>query len=100
MVVRWRLGTVLVNVGEDVKIGFLVVIQRVDAALCVGSAISCDECLVGQQFFQVLSDLLAPVVALIGLKDVAGLAAELLKGIGHVVAPDYPIALYSGSPAG
>ena len=45
------------------------------------------ERLVGQQLPQVPSDLLAAVIALIGLQDVAGLVAELFEGIGHVVAP-------------
>ena len=87
MVVRRRLGAVLVDVGEDVEIGIRVVIQRVDAALGIGSAIGGDERLVGQKLRQILSNFLPSIVALIGPQGVAGVVAELLEGIGHRVAP-------------
>ena len=64
---RWRLGTVLVNVCEDMKIGFFVVVQRVDTPLRVRTAIRRDEFLIGQQNSQIFPNFLATFIPLIGL---------------------------------
>ena len=87
MVVRRGYARLVIDVRENLKAEFRVFVKYCQPAWHAIAAVLFDEILVGEQTFEVLTNLFASRRAGIALKNGPAIADELVKVIGHGVPP-------------